>query len=318
VIRIELPPLRSRTEDVPDLLAHYLRQAANELGHGNQVARAHHARTPAGLSLARQRARTREPLPRLTALRAGSEIHLEDLPSEMHIVTPAAQTDWAAALTLWAKAQPHDGTVAWLDQALPEFERVLIRVALNRTHGHRQEAARVLGWGRNTLTASSRNSGWRTTSRCLVVSGTGSAVLTRDADSDNTWPRGQASDMRARGNETDSATVLEFPGFSSRLRLTGDITATSRDCCRESETPLFPVSRACSILCPIRVPDKILGPETERKHMQEIVVQATKYPEIVVQGQRYDYTSDIVLIVVGVVVAAAFIWRYSMARRGKD
>jgi two-component system nitrogen regulation response regulator GlnG len=29
---------------------------------------------------------------------------------------------------------------------------VLIRVALNRTHGHRQEAARVLGWGRNTLT----------------------------------------------------------------------------------------------------------------------------------------------------------------------
>jgi hypothetical protein len=51
--------------------------------------------------------------------------------------------------------------------------------------------------------------------------------------------------------------------------------------------------------------------------MQEIVVQATKYPEIVVQGQRYDYTSDIVLIVVGV-LAAAFIWRYTVARRGKD
>jgi len=89
---------------------------------------------------------------RLTALAPGSEIQLQDLPAEMHIVTPAAQTDWAAALTLWAKAQPYDGTVAWLDQALPEFERVLIRVALNRTHGHRQEAARVLGWGRNTLT----------------------------------------------------------------------------------------------------------------------------------------------------------------------
>jgi hypothetical protein len=52
--------------------------------------------------------------------------------------------------------------------------------------------------------------------------------------------------------------------------------------------------------------------------MQEIVVQATKYPEIVVQGQRYDYTSDIVLIVVGVLIAAAFIWRYTAARRGKD
>ena len=52
--------------------------------------------------------------------------------------------------------------------------------------------------------------------------------------------------------------------------------------------------------------------------MQEIVVQATEYPEIVVQGQRYDYTSDIVLIVVGVLAAAAIIWRYSTTRRGKD
>jgi hypothetical protein len=52
--------------------------------------------------------------------------------------------------------------------------------------------------------------------------------------------------------------------------------------------------------------------------MQEIVVQATKYPEIVVQGTRYDYTSDIVLILVGVLAAAAIIWRYTITRRGKD
>jgi two-component system nitrogen regulation response regulator GlnG len=152
VIRIELPPLRSRTEDVPDLLAHYLRQAANELGTETKslapitLERLQGYRWPGNVRELVNLCR------RLTALAPGSEIHLEDLPSEMHIVTPAAQTDWAAALTLWAKAQPHDGTVAWLDQALPEFERVLIRVALNRTHGHRQEAARVLGWGRNTLT----------------------------------------------------------------------------------------------------------------------------------------------------------------------
>jgi hypothetical protein len=52
--------------------------------------------------------------------------------------------------------------------------------------------------------------------------------------------------------------------------------------------------------------------------MQEIVVQSTKYPEIVVQGSRYDYTSDIVLVVVGVLAAAAIIWRYTVHRRGKD
>ena len=52
--------------------------------------------------------------------------------------------------------------------------------------------------------------------------------------------------------------------------------------------------------------------------MQEIVVQSTKYPEIVVQGSRYDYTSDIVLVVMGVLVAAVFIWRYAATRRGKS
>ena len=153
VIRIELPPLRSRPEDVPDLLGALPAP-------GRQRSWAPKPRRWRRCTLERlQRYRwpgnVRELVNlcrRLTALAPGSEIQLEDLPSEMHIVTPAAQTDWAAALTLWAKAQPHDGTVAWLDQALPEFERVLIRVALNRTHGHRQEAARVLGWGRNTLT----------------------------------------------------------------------------------------------------------------------------------------------------------------------
>jgi len=52
--------------------------------------------------------------------------------------------------------------------------------------------------------------------------------------------------------------------------------------------------------------------------MQEIVVQSTKYPEIVVQGSRYDYTSDIVLVVVGVLAAAVLIWRYAAMRRSKD
>ena len=56
----------------------------------------------------------------------------------------------------------------------------------------------------------------------------------------------------------------------------------------------------------------------KRGNMQEIVVQSTKYPEIVVQGSRYDYTSDIVLVVIGILAAAAIIWRYTATRRGKD
>ena len=43
--------------------------------------------------------------------------------------------------------------------ALPAFERTLLRVALKATQGHRQEAARLLGWGRNTLTRKLRELG---------------------------------------------------------------------------------------------------------------------------------------------------------------
>jgi len=39
-----------------------------------------------------------------------------------------------------------------LDAAVPRFEQVMIETALNASGGRRQDAARLLGWGRNTLT----------------------------------------------------------------------------------------------------------------------------------------------------------------------
>jgi two-component system nitrogen regulation response regulator GlnG len=52
----------------------------------------------------------------------------------------------------WAERHALIGKSPLLDAAQPQFERVLIRAALKRTQGHRQEAAKLLGWGRNTLT----------------------------------------------------------------------------------------------------------------------------------------------------------------------
>jgi two-component system nitrogen regulation response regulator GlnG len=55
-------------------------------------------------------------------------------------------------LASWAERHAAAGQTPLLDAAQPQLERVLIRTALRRTRGHRQEAARLLGWGRNTLT----------------------------------------------------------------------------------------------------------------------------------------------------------------------
>ena len=154
VIRIELPPLRSRSGDIPDLLAHYLEVAAHELGV--------EPKTLAADALALLTAydwpgNVRELVNlcrRLSVLAPGREVRLEDLPAELKSAASAGpkDADWAAELASWAERAMLGATQPLLDSAQPQFERVLIRAALKRTHGHRQEAAKLIGWGRNTLT----------------------------------------------------------------------------------------------------------------------------------------------------------------------
>jgi two-component system, NtrC family, nitrogen regulation response regulator GlnG len=154
VIRIELPPLRARREDVPDLLEHYMRIAAQELGvepktlnqdaNDKLCAYAWPGNVRELVNLCR----------RLTVLAPGNEIRGEDLPAEIigAVSSAPAEQDWTSALATWADRQASAPPRPLLDDALPAFERTLIRVALRHTQGHRQEAAKLLGWGRNTLT----------------------------------------------------------------------------------------------------------------------------------------------------------------------
>jgi len=154
VIRIELPPLRARREDVADLLEHYLRVAAQELGVEHKTL-AKEAR--AALEAYQWPGNVRELVNlcrRLSVLAPGSEIRLDDLPAEILGASFAQDAQgWSALLARWAETEAlQSGSSPLLDTALPEFERTLIRVALKHTQGHRQDAARLLGWGRNTLT----------------------------------------------------------------------------------------------------------------------------------------------------------------------
>jgi two-component system nitrogen regulation response regulator GlnG len=153
VIRVDVPPLRQRREDVPELLRHYLDVAALELG----VA-------PKSLTEEAQSALVAFHWPgnvrqlvnacrRLTVVAAGREITRADIPADLGGgAAAAASADWAQVLAGWAQVRLAAGDSRLLDEATPEFERTLIREALKTARGGRQEAARLLGWGRNTLT----------------------------------------------------------------------------------------------------------------------------------------------------------------------
>ena len=160
VMRIEVPPLRERREDIPALLRHYLARAADEL-----------SISPKRLALEAEQALSSFDWPgnvrelvnacrRMTVLAPGNEIRMEDIPAEYGgSVARAAADDWTQGLSDWADQRLANGQPGLLDAALPALERTLIRVALKHVRGRRQDAAKLLGWGRNTLTRKMRELG---------------------------------------------------------------------------------------------------------------------------------------------------------------
>jgi two-component system nitrogen regulation response regulator GlnG len=155
VIRISVPPMRSRREDIPELLQHYLDVAAMELGVAPKVLTPEAATALAAFDWPGNVRQVVNACRRLTVLAAGREITRGDIPPDLGggaAAAGASSSDWSSALAGWAQARLASGGAPLLEDAMPEFERTLIREALKAAGGGRQDAAKLLGWGRNTLT----------------------------------------------------------------------------------------------------------------------------------------------------------------------
>ncbi len=152
VIRIEAPPLRERREDIPMLLNHFLEKAAVELNETPKTMSAEFKSYVSALTWPGNVRQLQNTAHWLTVMASNNELEVEDLPKHNQELPVQVDTDWEAGFRQWANKALHDGEVDLLSKATPTFERILIQVALNKTQDKRQEAARLLGWGRNTLT----------------------------------------------------------------------------------------------------------------------------------------------------------------------
>ncbi len=167
VVRIDLPALRDRREDIPMMLNHYLTAAAAELNVAPKEL------SPAALQIltaAQWPGNVRELVNccrHMTVTALGRQIGIDDLPAEAVPRNPepgvSLVSAWVRELHRWAESASASSQSPLLSQALPDFERTLILVALTRCGGRRQEAARLLGWGRNTLTRKMRELGLEAT-----------------------------------------------------------------------------------------------------------------------------------------------------------
>ncbi len=157
VIRIHIPPLRERRQDIGLLMRHFLFQSAKEL---NTEIKTLRPETEAFLSNLKWPGNVRqlENICRwLTVMASGREIHIEDLPPELihpsqELSSTAEYSSWETALENWVKQQLSAGKIDVAKQAIQIAEKLLIEAALQHTHGKKHEAAILLGYGRNTLT----------------------------------------------------------------------------------------------------------------------------------------------------------------------
>ncbi|MFO0480230.1 MAG: nitrogen regulation protein NR(I) [bacterium] len=153
VIRLRLPPMRERREDIPLLARFFLLKSARELGV-----------EPKRLSEAALRHLSAQDLPGnvrqlenlchwLSVMAPGMNVEVNDLPPELRGETTAsAEQNWLLALEREVEQSFGRGEQGIIDQLSRDFERTLIVKALQHTGGRRIEAATLLGLGRNTLT----------------------------------------------------------------------------------------------------------------------------------------------------------------------
>jgi two-component system, NtrC family, nitrogen regulation response regulator GlnG len=161
VMRIRIPPLRERPEDIPLLLEHYLRKAADELSVPGKTMSAEVLDRFGAFDWPGNVRQLVNTCQRLTVVAPGREIRVSDLPPELGppAEAPSHSQDWTDGLAAWAQRRLEIGKEPLLGDAMAAFERTLIRVAMARAGGRRQDAARLLGWGRNTLARKIRELG---------------------------------------------------------------------------------------------------------------------------------------------------------------
>ncbi|MGE8390862.1 MAG: nitrogen regulation protein NR(I), partial [Pseudomonas sp.] len=154
VIRIHIPRLADRREDIPALARHFLGRAAQELAVEPKLLKPETEEFIRNLPWPGNVRQLENTCRWITVMASSREVLIGDLPPELlNLPQDAAPvTNWEQALRQWADQALARGQSNLLDSAVPSFERIMIETALKHTAGRRRDAAVLLGWGRNTLT----------------------------------------------------------------------------------------------------------------------------------------------------------------------
>jgi two-component system nitrogen regulation response regulator GlnG len=154
VIRVRLPSLRERREDIPLLARHFLQKSAQELGVEAKRFADATLKYLASLDFPGNVRQLENLCHWLTVMAPGQQVELADLPPDLRETAPAPQavSDWESALATEVDRMLLRNAGQVHEKLTQAFERVLISRALAHSNGRRIEASLALGIGRNTIT----------------------------------------------------------------------------------------------------------------------------------------------------------------------
>ena len=151
VIKLTLPNLNERREDIPALAKHFFKLSSEELGEERKYLSQEVEDYFLSLPWPGNVRQLENTCRWLTVMSPTREIRLEDLSDDL-ISEETSGAEWTDLLNLWVENSLAKGEDNLLEKTLPEFEKTMIKATLRKTKGRKKEAANILGWGRNTLT----------------------------------------------------------------------------------------------------------------------------------------------------------------------
>jgi two-component system nitrogen regulation response regulator GlnG len=154
VIRIEVPKLKDRHDDIKLLATAFLKMHSDALGEELRVLSKEALEFLEKYDWPGNVRQLENICYWLTLMSPTQNIKVEDLPSEVkdhEAQEVEASSDWEQGLAAWLKELSENKDSDLLDIVNPKLDKILIQTALEKTNGRKNEAAVLLGWGRNTL-----------------------------------------------------------------------------------------------------------------------------------------------------------------------
>ena len=161
VIKINVPPLKERKEDIEDLSKYFLKNFANSLDEDLRVLNDETKDIMNKYDWPGNVRQLENVCYWLTLMSPSQNVKVKDLPNEVKELEIAdmPSASWEDGLQNWLKNVSMNIDSGLSEIAITKIEKMLIKTALERSNGKKNDAAQILGWGRNTLSKKMKEHG---------------------------------------------------------------------------------------------------------------------------------------------------------------